>query len=133
MFIIQVSVEEEGRVDRMDPSGEILISDGGVRIWEKHVYLDSWLDALITGLKEVEAGKSVSVDLVEEPDPLMLQPENGGIKVTYRDTTVSVDSIDEFRRTLRNASMDFLRKWEAVDKVGETELSNSIRKFCKGG
>jgi hypothetical protein len=131
MLKIQVVFEEEG-IDPIDPSGEILISDGGVRIWEKHVYLDSWLDALITGLKEVEAGKSASLDLVEEPDPLMLQPQNGGIKLTYRDTTVSVDSIDEFRWTLRSASVAFLRKLEAAGKDCETELRNSIREFSKG-
>jgi hypothetical protein len=131
MLKIQVVFEEEG-IDPIDPSGEILISDGGVRIWEKHVYLDSWLDALITGVKEVEAGKRVSLDLVEEPDPLMFEPEGGGIKLTYRDTTVSVDSIDEFRRTLRSASVGFLRKLEAAGKDYETELRNSIREFSKG-
>ena len=132
MLKIQVSFEKEGGVDPIDPSGEILISDeGGVRIWEKHVYLDSWLDALITGLKEVEAGKSASIDLVEEPVPIMIQPQNGGIKLTYRDTTVSVGSIEEFRRTLRSASVDFLRKWDAAGKAGETELLNSIRRFSK--
>jgi hypothetical protein len=131
MLKIQVVFEEEDGLDPIDPSGEILISDGRVRIWQKHAYLDSWLDALIRGLREVEAGKSTSVDLVEEPDPLMLQPQNGGIKLTYRDTTVSVDSIDEFRRALRSATEDFLGKLDAADKDGETELLNSIRKFSK--
>lgn len=86
---------------------------------------------LVTGLKEVEAGKSASVDLVEEPDPLMLQAQNGGIKLTYQGTSISVDSLDEFRRTLRGASADFLRKLDAADQ-GEPELLNSIRKFSNG-
>ena len=85
-----------------------------------------------SGLREVEAGKSTSLDLVEEPDSLTFQPQNGGIKLTYRDTTVSVDSIDEFRRTLRSASLDFLRKLDAAGNDGETELRNSIREFSKG-
>jgi hypothetical protein len=132
MLKIQVIVEEGGGVDPINPSGEIVISDGEVRISERCVYLDSWLDALITGLKEVEAGKSASVDLVEEPDSLLLEPQNGGLKLTYRDTTIAVNSIDEFRQALKSASVDFLRKLDAAEEDGESELLKSIRKFSKG-
>ena len=132
MLKIQIIVEEDGGVDPIEPSGEILISDGGVRISERYVYLDSWLDALITGLKEVEAGKSATVDLVEEPDPLLFQPQNGGLTLTYRDTTISVNSVDEFRQALRSASVDFLRKLDVAEEDGESELLKSIRKFSEG-
>lgn len=130
MLKIQVVFETEG-FDPRDPTGEILISDGPNRIWQEHAYLDSWLDGLIRGLQEVEAGRSVSVDLVEEPDPLMLQPQDGGMKLIYDDTTVSVSSVDEFRRTLKSASMDFLDKLHIADEASDTELLNSIRKFVR--
>lgn len=45
MLKIQLVFEEEGGLDPKDPSGEILIIDGRVRILQKHAYLDSWLDA----------------------------------------------------------------------------------------
>src|SRR5215207_2815751 len=107
MLKIKLEFEAEG-FDPMNPIGEIEITDGTNKIWEEHAYLDSWLEALIKGLKEVEAARNVSLDLVEEPNPLVLQPENGGMKLTYGETTLYVKSIADFRRTLTTVIMDFL-------------------------
>lgn len=128
---IRIVLDKEDGVDSLDPSGEILISDGRSLISEKHAYLDSWLDALIAGLKEVEAGKSASMDLVEEPYPLQFEPQNGGINITYRNTTVSLESIDEFRRVLRNAAQSFLDKVNPTERATENGLLDSIRNFSK--
>lgn len=131
MIKIRIVLEEDAELDPIDPSGEILISDGMSRIWQKDAYLDSWLNALIEGLSQVEAGKTATIDLVEEPDPLVVQPQNGGIKLTFREASVSVDRIDEFRLALGNAVVDFLSKFDIADRDGETELLKSIRKFSR--
>ena len=130
MLEIKLVFEAE-EFDPENPTGDIQITDGTNTIWQEHVYLDSWLDALISGLKEVEAGRSVSVDLVEEPDPLVLQPEHGGMKLTYAETTLYVNSIADFRQTLTRAGIDFLDQLHTVDEATDTELLNTIRTFVK--
>ncbi|MGH9967447.1 MAG: hypothetical protein ACREBG_06390 [Pyrinomonadaceae bacterium] len=128
---IRIVLDEEDGIDSLDPSGEILISDGRSLISEKHTYLDSWLDALIEGLKEIQAGKRASIDLVEEADPLVFEPQNGGVRLTYGNTTVSVDSIEEFHRALRSATEDFLNRVNSAEEASENVLLDSIRRFSE--
>ncbi len=126
---IKVALDETTGVDSLDPSGEIVITDGRSFISEKHAYLDSWLNALIEGLKEVESGKTASIDLVEEPYPLIFEPTNGGIRITYQGTALSLERIKEFREALRSAAQQFLNQAEAAGQAPESELITSIRQF----
>ena len=56
MTEVRIVFDENG-LDRVDPSGQISIIADDEAISAAYVYLDSWLDALITGLRAVEAGR----------------------------------------------------------------------------
>jgi hypothetical protein len=128
---IRITLDEEDEFDPVDPGGAISIVSNGQAISARYVYLDSWLEALITGLKEIEAGRAANVDLIEEPDPLEFDPLNGGLKITYRNTTVMVKSIDEFREALRKAAKDFLDQMKPYERTENNQLLNSIRTFIQ--
>lgn len=122
---IRFILDEQHGIDPVDPSGSIEITDGHNLISEKYVYLDSWLDALITGLKTVEDGKSVTVDLVEEPDQLTFEPHNGGLKMQYRESRLMFKSVRDFEAILRTALNDFLNQ----ARPANSPIVHSIRKF----
>src|SRR5258708_7920885 len=129
MTEVRIVFDEDG-LDRVDPSGQISIIADDEAISAAYVYLDSWLDALITGLRAVEAGRSADIDLVEEPDPLIFQPQNGGLRITYRDKTLTLKSINEFHQALREAAKDFVDTLTPHQGTTGNQLLDSIRNFA---
>ena len=63
---------------------------------ERQTYIDSWLDALITGLQAVQVGKAIQVDILEEPDPLVFEPVEKGVWLSYRAMAIEVESVEAF-------------------------------------
>ena len=96
---------------------------------ERDTYLDSWLDALITGLKAVQAGQRARIDIPEEPEPLVFEPVGKRVRIAYRTMTLEAESIEELHSALRLAAQEFLQTLAAVEGGDSTTLLSSIRDF----
>ncbi|HBB35192.1 MAG TPA: hypothetical protein DDZ80_03500 [Cyanobacteria bacterium UBA8803] len=120
--------EEEG-IDPIDPVGDITVTNGQTTIQVEATYLDSWFDALITGIKGVQTGSKVTVEIVEEPDLLRFEPSNGGVKISYKNTAIVVSRIDEFIQALKLAAKDFLLRLDQIKGCECNNLLNLIRDF----
>jgi hypothetical protein len=115
---IEWLLAEEEPIDPENLLGEIILTEGEATILERNTYVDSWLEALITGVNAVQKGKRVTVEILEEPNPLVFEPLNGGMRLSYQNTVIIIDKIENFIRGLRLAAHDLLMK---LDKIAGAE------------
>jgi hypothetical protein len=105
--------DSEG-ADADNPLGTISLTDGeGAVISQEAVYLDTWFEALLAGLRGMVAGEEESLQLVEEPDPLEFRLEDDLLVLTQDVYVVRVnlrEAIDE----IRAEAVDFLRRMQQV-------------------
>ena len=126
---IAINLDESEKIDPIDPIGDITIINNTTTITEKSTYLDSWFDALITGLKAVKQGKDITVEIVEEPEPIVFEPWEEGMRISYRDKYISISQISEFTTALKIAANDFLNKLDSQVEFDSNDLLQVIRHF----
>lgn len=102
--------EEQGRLKANNLMGYISIGSGDGLIEEHDIYLDSWLLALVDGLKGVKAGKQTPVQIEEELYPLLFEPEGEGFQITFQAATVTIPSTAAFGKLLFSSCREFLRE-----------------------
>ena len=122
-------LDEEMPLDLENLLGDITLSNGSTVLQERQTYIDSWLDALITGLQAVQVGKARRVDILEEPDPLVFEPVEKGVRISYRAMAIEVESVEAFHGALRLAATTFLRKLVRVEGWEHNALLHGIRDF----
>lgn len=101
--------EEEGPLKADNLMGYLSLGSGDGLIEEHDIYLDSWLLALINGLKGVEAGKRTPVQIEEELYPLTFEPEGAGFQVTFQAASVTIPDTAAFRKLLYSTCREFMR------------------------
>lgn len=84
-----------------DLLGDIYLSDGRNTISEALTYFDSWLDALKKGALSLADQNQVSIDLIEEPDPLIFEKRDGYIVLTYGNSFIFVKNAEEILEAIR--------------------------------
>lgn len=110
-----------------DPLGSITITDpDGARINQDATYLDSWFQALLQGVRSLEAGEEESIEMVEEPDPLELSVEGPRLRLKHDQSTVDLDmivAIEEIRKQAQRflLLMQTLDDWESNPTLREIE------------
>lgn len=126
---IAITIDVSENIDPIDPIGDITITDGTTNITEKSTYLDSWFDALITGLKAVKQGKNITFEIVEEPEPIVFEPWEKGMRISYGDRSISISQISEFTTALKIAANQFLNKFDSQSEFDSNDLLKVIRDF----
>lgn len=100
---IQCFLDKTVSATSADLLGEIRISDGRNTISESVTYIDSWLEALEEGAKSLTHENTASVDLIEEPYPLIFEKRDSYIKLSYGDMFIFVNSVEEIDASVQNA------------------------------
>lgn len=68
--------------DGIDVVGALEISDdSGNKIEVDYTYLDSWFEAILAALPKLRSHSHLELEVVEEPDPLMLDMRDGGLHI----------------------------------------------------
>lgn len=133
MNIVLMLFKNEEPLDHEALLGHIAITNDSGIIRAKNTYIDSWLDALIRGLREIQEGSHCAIDLIDEPDPLVFDISGKELFISYRGATVSAGSVQSFTQALRSAASLFLET--VCEDAGETgnELLKEIRDFALRG
>ncbi|NET59870.1 MAG: hypothetical protein F6K47_28095 [Symploca sp. SIO2E6] len=126
---IEWTLDEEEGIDPTDPVGNLILSDGKTTIQLESTYLDSWFEAFITGIKEITAGNSTTVEIAEEPDLLMFKYSKSGIIISYQNQDIFVKNTDELLLVLRESAKKFIEKLDKVKIVESNNLLIVIRDF----
>lgn len=108
MNIVLVLCQESERLDAESLIGHIAITDGAQVIKEKNTYIDSWIDALIRGLRACKESDLSEVDLIDEPEPLAFAVSGDNVQISYKGCSINAGDIQSFAFTLRSAAALFL-------------------------
>ena len=122
-------LDEEMPLDPESLLGDIILSDGDTVLQEQQTYIDSWLDALITGLQAVQVGKAIRVEILEEPDPLVFEPVERGVRISYHAMAIEVKSVEALHSALLLTATAFLQKLAGVKGWERNTLLHGIRDF----
>jgi len=122
-------LEEEMPLDPESLLGDIILSDGGTVLQKRQTYIDSWLDALIVGLQAVQVGKAIRVEILEEPDPLIFEPVERGVRLSYRAMAIEVKSVEALHSALLLTATAFLQKLAGVKGWERNTVLYGIRDF----
>ena len=122
-------LDEEMPLDPESLLGDIILSNGDTVLQEQQTYIDSWLDALITGLQAVQVGKAIQVEILEEPDPLVFEPVERGVRLSYRAMTIEVKSVEALHSALLLTATAFLQKLARVKGWERNTLLHGIGDF----
>jgi len=129
MIRIYWQLDEEGGIEPLDPIGEITIANGRTKIQEKFTYLDSWFDALITGIEALKKSQKVAVEIVEEPETITFEPASNGWRLSYGKEWIEFSNIDEFIEAVKLAAAEFLLKVEPISGSEDNALLKKIHRF----
>lgn len=130
--MMQIAVEldrTEEEIDTIDPIGDITLTDGKTTILEESTYLDSWFEALIAGLKSVQQGKNAKVEILEEPEPLVFEALQKGMRLSYHNQAIALVNVAEFSSALKLAANDFLEKLSYMNPNNRNDLLDLVRDF----
>ena len=122
-------LDEEMPLDPESLLGDIILSNGDTVLQEQQTYIDSWLDALITGLQAVQVGKAIRVEILEEPDSLVFEPVERGVRLSYRAMAIEVESVEAFHGALLLTATAFLQNLAGVKGWERNTLLHGIRNF----
>src|SRR4029434_6426476 len=122
-------LDEDMPLDPESLLGDIILSDGDTVLQEQQTYIDSWLDALITGLQAMQVGKAIQVEILEEPDPLVFEPAERGVRLSYRAMVIEVKSVEALHNALLLTATAFLQKLAGLKGWERNALLHSIRDF----
>ena len=131
MKIVWKLYEDDG-VTADDPLGSISITgDDGKVIAQEATYLDSWFEALLSGVRAIKAGEEQTIEMVEEPDPLELEMKGARLSLTHDATTILADPLEAIEEIQRQASrflvlMQTLENWESNPTLAEIERYLSV-------
>ncbi len=122
-------LDEEEPIDPENLLGDITLSDAHATLHERATYIDSWLEACITGLHAVQKRKTICVDVPEEPHPLVFEPVDHGMRISYRTMAINVESVEAFRNALWRAAAALLQQLNGVAGWEQNPLLQSLRDF----
>jgi hypothetical protein len=130
MFTLKVNFEKETGLDAIDPLGDLTISDGVSTITVKTTYLDSWLAALVAGYNQAREANHVTVEVPEEPQPLLIDvtPE-GLLSISYENQTLIPQAPKELKAALRRAAQTLLSAVDTLPDSQRNTFLDPIREF----
>jgi len=115
MKIFAAPDAEDEELDPVDPLGSICIqNDEGRQLLERSVFVDDWLEGLLSGLRRIRSGEvTANVDLHSQRDPLIWQAVDGGALLQHKSQAVGIQNLDAFEKALRQAVIDFTEPYRA--------------------
>lgn len=130
MVTLKVNFEEETGLDAVDPLGDLTISDGVSTITIKTTYLDSWLAALIAGYNQSRVANHVTVEISEEPQPLLIDVSSEGLlSISYEDQTLIPQAREDLKAALKRAAESLLNALNPLPDVRRNTFLDPIREF----
>jgi hypothetical protein len=119
---------EDGAPDSLDPLGTMTLYEGAASFRVQTVFLDSWFEGIASGLQRLRVESSAEVDLGDEPYLLSFQRQDGGVLMSYRDSSLLVSDFSEFVRTIAAAGSKFIQQLRKAGTEPHFEaLSEVIR------
>lgn len=126
-------IEEDGSTDgTIDPDdllGKICLSSGPESVQDQCTYLNFWFRGLIAGYESIANDKSLQYDLICEPDPLCFEPEKNGVRISYRDSTIFIKSVQELRTALISSAQKLLQTIEDASPNKSMRPVQEIKDF----
>ncbi len=128
MRITWLLYDSEG-IDPENPLGLITITDeAGGEIKQEATYLDTWILALLKGVRMLRRGASETIESTEGPDPLELRLESGRVVITNGLRSVNAGSIESVEASIKEEARRFLSllkshdSWKGNESLAEIEL-----------
>jgi hypothetical protein len=124
---IEWHLYDEEPIDPVDPLGNITINGDKGILKEQNLFLDTFLEALVEGLKSIETENVSNVDIVDEPDELVFLKYDKGIQIQYGNQNVTIFDIKSFDNQLFHVVINFIRILDEASESMKKKKLNLIK------
>ena len=108
---IEWKLDDEYELDGDDPLGEVRISGEEGCIVESCTYLDSFLEALINGISQIDnSNQKISVDPMVEPDNIDLEYIDNVLRISYGSQCAFIHDLKQMKNALTKAVRRLVEK-----------------------
>lgn len=120
----------EEEFDPSDPVGVITLTGAdGTVLHQEGAYIDSWLEALITGINAIADGGEGRVDLEDEADPLEFRRREDHVEIGFGELSLIVDDIAAARAEIDQSARLLIRRLESSDSADAEAIVASLREL----
>jgi hypothetical protein len=126
MTLSSVRLYENGLEGPEDLVGDLAIRTKGGTLEKKAVYLDAWLATLIAGSERIQEGQTLSLEMLEEPDPLVFSLSAGALAISYQAQRVVFPTLDAFSTEIARSARGFL---ETLRRLGFGPTTDQLRQI----
>lgn len=114
-------------LEAIDPLGDITISDEkGNSIIIECTYLDSWLDALLSGFIKIKSETKAEIVVPEEPAHVYLEKYDSGLTLSCSGVSTLSVTIDEMETALIATANEFVMEMRKLPRVETNTILSSI-------
>lgn len=114
-------------LEAIDPLGDITISDEkGNSIIIKCTYLDSWLDALLSGFIKIKSETKAEIVVPEEPAHVYLEKYDSGLTLSCSGVSTLSVTIDEMETALIATANEFVMEMRELPRAETNTILSSI-------
>ena len=92
----------------IDPLGDITLLEGEEKLTESSVYLDSWFNAIEKGAVKIENESKAEIDLIEEPQPLIFNRSSSGVRISFKEKSLTIKNMDDLRTAVKRAREELI-------------------------
>lgn len=133
MFRIEWEFDKisESKIDPDDLLGSIKLISRDRIIQDTCTYIDVWFDALVEGFYQIESNRSLDYDLQSEPHKLIFEPSEKGLIITYSNSSIRIDSLDEYGYVLFAASQKLLNQIEQFLNSDKKMIIKDVLEFVE--
>lgn len=119
MMNVQYTLDNEGGIDPIDPLGDLTImGDNSSSLLLIETFIDVWLLSLLRGLLSISNGKSIRVEVLEEPCFILMTEENGFLHLECDGKSIRLQSGQARKYFIEAAKMlvNELSKYNGVER-----------------
>lgn len=121
--------DREEPIDLENLLGDLSVSDADSTITVQSTYIDSWFVALIRGLRILQDGRSGSVEILEEPSPLVFELSEGKVWISYEHKRICAESLHEFQRSLHQGICWLTEQIKGIPWKRRYEILSEIQEY----
>ncbi len=123
--MVHFELDMNGGIDLESLIGEIVFSDGKDQIVFQITYVESILEAFLTGVIDVKTNDKATIELIEETGSLVFESYGAVMNITYRNHKLNFDK-SLFINELKLATDRFLAQIEEALPGMKNKLINNI-------
>ena len=130
---VQYTLDDEGGIDPTDPLGNLTITgEDGSSLFLMETFVDVWLLSLLRGLLSIGEHETLTVEVLEEPNTILMTSDSGIINLVYKGESTFL-KLEQAVSSLIEAARRFVYELSEYDGVESNTVVKELEELILRG